>query len=102
MRLCVGLQSRDGVKYLAAVPDQGDAEAFQILGSQAEQHRGVDFILAKVSLVAFESEAAQPGFHIHYGLHLPALGPHFADESGDDLIAVKDAVWHSVRNAISQ
>jgi hypothetical protein len=88
MRLCVGLQSRDGVKYLAAVPDQGDAELFQILGSQTEQHRGVDFIFAKDSLVAFKSEAAQPGSHIHYRLHLPALGPHFADEGGRRLLMI--------------
>jgi len=75
MRRSVRRQSCDCIEYLAAVADQGDAEIFQVLGSQARQHRAVDLIFAKGCLVAFESEAAQPGSHIHSGLQLPTLGP---------------------------
>jgi hypothetical protein len=49
--------------------DRGYANADQIVSGQVRRHLGVNIILAKSGLVAFEPESAQPFGHIHGVAH---------------------------------
>jgi hypothetical protein len=63
----VGAEGADGGEELTPVADRGHADADQIVGRQMRQHLGIDIVLAKRTLVLFETQALQPAPYVHRG-----------------------------------
>ena len=62
-------QSSNGIEDFAAVPDNRDAEVFQVLTREVRQNRLVYLVLAEDRLVFPEAQAPQPDHNVHDGAH---------------------------------
>jgi hypothetical protein len=58
-------QGGDRFQELAAMPDDGDANVFEVISSQLGQNIGRDFILTERLLVALQPQLSQPRQDIH-------------------------------------
>jgi hypothetical protein len=64
----LGSECDDGIEQAPAVPHQGDAEIFQVLGGQAPQYSRVDLVRAERVLVLLQPETVEPLRNVHVPL----------------------------------